>query len=153
VPGWGRDKFISTAKLRNPDFGFCVNDSVIFKVEIAIFGDLHEADSRNSTFENFPRRIRLPSLTECMKDLLLSGDLADVTILVGKERLGAHRLILSARSPVFKAMLLLDMSEKTTGVIVIEDVELEVMRECLSFMYTDAFSNDTVILYPILPPL
>ena len=52
--------------------------------------------------------------------------------------------MLSVRSPVFRAMLQNDMSEKNTGVIEIDDIEVEVMRECLEFMYTDAFSSSAV---------
>jgi hypothetical protein len=40
VDGWGRDKFMSNTSLINPDSKFCVNDTVIFKVEITVFGDI-----------------------------------------------------------------------------------------------------------------
>ena len=138
--GWGRDKFITTAKLRNPEFGYYVDDSVIFKVEISLFSELEQTNSlrcdiivKKST-----------SLSTRLMELLLSEELADVTLQLGTEQLSAHRFVLSARSPVFRAMLQYDMSEKTTGVIEIDDIEVEVMRECLTFMYTDAFSSSTV---------
>ena len=40
VDGWGRDKFMSNTTLVNPELNFCVNDTVIFKVEITVFGDI-----------------------------------------------------------------------------------------------------------------
>ena len=40
MDGWGRDKFISNAVLREPTNGLIVNNKVIFRVEITVFGDL-----------------------------------------------------------------------------------------------------------------
>ena len=133
---------MSSAKLQNPVFGFWVNDSVVFKVEISVYGDLQETDPRK--IENYSKKGRLPSLSGSLKEMFLSGDLADVTIQLESGELRAHRLILSARSPVFKAMLQHEMNEKVTGVIEMDDVAIEVMQECLTFMYTDACSNETV---------
>ena len=134
---------MTTVKLQNPDFGYCVNDSVVFKVEIAVYGELQPACAF-SGLESNVRNIRLPTLSSCLKKLLISGDLSDVTIVLEKGRLSAHRLVLIARSPVFRAMLQNDTVERATGVIEIDDVENDVMQECLNFMYTDACSCPSV---------
>ena len=49
----------------------------------------------------------------------------------------AHKLILSMRSPVFKAMFSAHMSEATSNEVLIPDIDTEVMREFLAFLYTD----------------
>jgi hypothetical protein len=57
---------------------------------------------------------------------------------VEDEELPAHRIILTARSPVFRALLNSDMREGKEGVVVIEDVRAPVFRALLHFVYTDA---------------
>lgn len=57
---------------------------------------------------------------------------------VEDEELAAHRIILTARSPVFRALLNSDMREGKEGVVVIEDVRAPVFRALLHFVYTDS---------------
>ncbi len=45
---------------------------------------------------------------------------------------------MAARSPVFKEMLNSQMLESTTGLVVIEDIDLSTMQEVLHYVYTDA---------------
>ena len=61
--------------------------------------------------------------------------------------LGAHRWVLSARSPVFKTMLSIPMAEAKSGVVEITDVAHDVMREVLRFIYLNKFTRemDTVL--------
>ncbi|KAF8646580.1 hypothetical protein HU200_065804 [Digitaria exilis] len=59
--------------------------------------------------------------------LLDSTDGSEVSFLVGGETFPAHRAVLAARSPVFKAQLFGPMKEATMA---------------LRFMYTDAFPTD-----------
>lgn len=56
---------------------------------------------------------------------------------VEDEELPAHRIILTARSPVFRALLNSDMREGKEGVVLIEDVRAPVFRALLHFVYTD----------------
>nr|XP_045088253.1 BTB/POZ and MATH domain-containing protein 2-like [Aegilops tauschii subsp. strangulata] len=71
-------------------------------------------------------------------DLLESMDGADVTFHVGGQMFSAHRLILAARSPVFRAELLGAMKEKAGGPIEIHDMEADVFKCLLHFIYTDS---------------
>ena len=96
-----------------------------------------------------PIQADLPSCADLLR-LLRDKDAFDVEIsfaAVGESStnskpLIAHRCILSFRSPVFKTMLEGPMVEGTTGIILIDDVERDVMREVLQFMYTNAFTHD-----------
>lgn len=133
---------MTAVMLQDSDYGFCIDDSVVFKVEIVVFGDLEAASF--PTVCTVSSNVLPPSLSSSLKQLLASGDAADVTINIGSTQLAAHRCILSARSPVFNAMLRHDMSERMTGSITIDDVELPVMQECLNFMYTDECSDSMV---------
>ncbi|XP_046981826.1 uncharacterized protein LOC124551022 [Schistocerca americana] len=69
--------------------------------------------------------------------LLDSKDLADIKLSAGGVHLEAHRAILCARSPVFRAMLSHDTKEAREGLVEIPDVEPEVVSELLHYMYTD----------------
>lgn len=140
--GWGRDKFMSGAMLLDTEYGYSINDSVVFKVEIIVFGDLEPTSFPLVSTVN--SNILIPSLSRSLKQLLTSGDIADVVINVGGVHLSAHRCILCARSPVFCAMLKNEMTERMTGTICIDDVDPQVMQECLTFMYTDECSDAMV---------
>jgi len=63
--------------------------------------------------------------------------LTDVEFLVGEEAFGAHRSLLSVRSPVFAAMFASGMKEAETGrVRIIEDVDPNTFQRFLKFLYT-----------------
>jgi speckle-type POZ protein len=133
---------MSGAMLLDTDYGYSVNDTVVFKVEIIVFSDLEATSFPLVSTVN--SNILIPSLSRSLKQLLSSGDIADVVISVGGVHLSAHRCILSARSPVFHAMLKNEMTERMTGTISIDDVDPQVMQECLTFMYTDECSDSMV---------
>lgn len=72
--------------------------------------------------------------------LLLSMEDADVKFQVGGEMFVAHRLVLAARSPVFSAELYSPMEEgSVTNTICIDDMEAQVFKAMLSFIYTDSW--------------
>ncbi|XP_047051352.1 TD and POZ domain-containing protein 3-like [Lolium rigidum] len=78
--------------------------------------------------------------------MLDNQDLTDVSFDVGGESFSAHRLVLAARSPVFKAELCCPMAESIMTSITIQDMEASTFRSMLHYMYQgslpDADSND-----------
>lgn len=74
--------------------------------------------------------------------LLDSTDGADVSFMVDGQTFHAHRAVLAARSPVFRAELLGSMSEATMTSITLHDIAPATFRIMLRFMYTDAFPGD-----------
>ena len=73
-----------------------------------------------------------------MAALLEGGEPGDVTFRVEGEELPAHRILLAARSPVFRALLSSEMREGVEGVVSVEDVRAPVFRALLHFVYTDS---------------
>ncbi|CAN6229863.1 unnamed protein product [Urochloa humidicola] len=70
---------------------------------------------------------------------LLSMEGTDVEFRVGEETFVAHRLVLAARSPIFKAELYSPMKEGlVTNTIQIDDMEAQVFKAMLNFIYTDS---------------
>jgi speckle-type POZ protein len=79
-----------------------------------------------------------PSDLHChLGDLLKNKDASDLTIQVGGQSFSAHRCVLAARSPVFKAELLGAMKENSGTPIEICDMEANVFKWLLHFIYTD----------------
>ena len=127
--------------LRDPDYGFCTDESVTFKVEITVYGELEVA--------NVPlcneklTQTKNSSLEHCLYQLWIDKTLADITFVVGptEERIAAHKCVLMARTPVFYAMFSYDMHEQVYGEVRVPDFEPEVIREMLHFIYTDTRSD------------
>ncbi|XP_047105176.1 BTB/POZ and MATH domain-containing protein 3-like [Schistocerca piceifrons] len=69
-------------------------------------------------------------------DLLDAGDDAVVILEAGETRLVVHRAVLADRSPVFAAMFAHDTLEASTGVVRIADIGGPVLRQLVSYLYT-----------------
>ncbi|XP_061388000.1 protein roadkill-like [Musca vetustissima] len=81
------------------------------------------------------------ALTDISMDfanILASKEFSDVT-LVAQDRFEfkAHKVVLCARSEVFAAMFRNDLQEKLTGSITIDDMDSDVLKELLNYIYTD----------------
>jgi len=64
------------------------------------------------------------------------GTHADIKIVTEQKSFMAHKAILSARSPMFRAMFSLDMKEKEASEIEVGDVTPETLAQMIEFMYT-----------------
>jgi len=64
----------------------------------------------------------------------------DVTLTCGEKVFYCHKGILSARSPVFKAMFQSNMKENELGTVEIEDIQQEAFSEFLNYIYTGSIS-------------
>ncbi|WVZ94508.1 hypothetical protein U9M48_040391, partial [Paspalum notatum var. saurae] len=88
---------------------------------------------------SFPK-IQVPpsDIGEHFGRLLETKEGVDVIFSVGGVVFTAHKLVLAARSPVFRAELYGPMRERGTKPIVIEDVQPDVFRALLHFIYNDS---------------
>ncbi|TVU42594.1 hypothetical protein EJB05_09012, partial [Eragrostis curvula] len=68
---------------------------------------------------------------------LMDKERADVMFSVSGEMFAAHKIVLVMRSPVFKAQLCRPLSQTGKQPIVIEDMQTDVFRAFLYFIYTD----------------
>ncbi|KAI3423204.1 uncharacterized protein J3R85_011161 [Psidium guajava] len=73
--------------------------------------------------------------------LLDSGKGADVSFEVDGEVFPAHKLVLAARSPVFRAQLYGPMKDQNTKHIRVEDMEPSVFKALLHFIYFDSLPD------------
>jgi speckle-type POZ protein len=70
-----------------------------------------------------------------------TGEGADVTFSVGGETLTAHKIVLAMRSPVLKAELFGQMKEAKEHLVTIQDMQPDVFRALLHFIYTDSLPD------------
>ena len=62
----------------------------------------------------------------------------------------AHKDVLMARSPVFAKMFEHDLQESTTSSITVSDIEPEVFKEVISFIYSNQVPNLSTMAGPLL---
>ena len=76
-------------------------------------------------------------LSTDLNELLENGNFSDFTLIVGDQRFPVHKSMLAARSPVFAAMFgHHEMEESKQGEATIKDLEPEVLKEMLKYIYT-----------------
>ncbi|CAO2149795.1 unnamed protein product [Urochloa humidicola] len=128
---WGWSKFIKRNKLEESphiegdSFRICCHVTV-FKIRV------------EETPAHFQVAAASTDLHRDLGDLLESKVGADVKFKVGQETFKAHRCVLAARSPVFKAELFGWMKEMKAGHVRIHDMEPRVFGAMLHFIYTDS---------------
>ncbi|PUZ38999.1 hypothetical protein GQ55_9G242700 [Panicum hallii var. hallii] len=131
--GWWFYRFIKKEELERPFRGLLRDDGFTLQCEVVVLDRFRAV--KTAPFVEVPP----PDLQRHLGELLLSGEASDVTLQAGGVRFDAHRCVLAARSPVFKAELLGSMKEGTSNCdIHIEDMEPRVFKAVLQFMYTDA---------------
>ena len=94
-----------------------------------------------------PAELRRTSKEEAIKDfrkMFENKEFCDLEIDCGGKLFSCHRAILSARSPVFSAMLKIEMKESKSGKVSIKDIKQETMAEMLYFIYT-GLVNETAL--------
>ncbi|CAL1292558.1 unnamed protein product [Larinioides sclopetarius] len=116
--------------------------------ETAVYSCFEDNVPMLKDFEDSAIRFKAGSSSDSVTDLktdlktiLDNGILCDVNLQVGSNVIQAHKNILSARSPVFKAMFTKDMKETINKTVVIEDIDVNTIRRLLLYMYSDAIHD------------
>ena len=77
------------------------------------------------------------SLNQNLEQLFTNRSEADVCFVINGKEIKAHKMILSARSPVFAAMLKSGMKESVENRVEINDIAPDIFEALLRFVYTD----------------
>ncbi|KAJ4755955.1 BTB/POZ/MATH-domain protein [Rhynchospora pubera] len=95
---------------------------------------------------NIAQSITIPpcNLCEQLCRSLASGLGTDVTFRVDGKRIHAHKCVLAASSPVFKAMLFGPMKEKDKNLIQIKEIKAPIFKAMLNFIYTGKLSDTSL---------
>jgi speckle-type POZ protein len=143
VPSFSRTFSVHTFTKENSDWGYTE-----FMKKADLEGSVHLRDDCLTIKCDVTIVKEIPSVEQSvvvppsdlhrhLGDLLKNKDAADLNFQVGGERFSAHRCVLAARSPVFKAELLGAMKENSGSPIEIRDMEADVFKSLLHFIYTD----------------
>uniref|UniRef100_A0A8R1IP20 BTB domain-containing protein n=1 Tax=Caenorhabditis japonica TaxID=281687 RepID=A0A8R1IP20_CAEJA len=115
-------------------------DMIIVNVEIDVAVETITTTNEPIAFEpvNTERQ-----LSEDYKRLFLQELLCDFVINVGGREINAHKAVLSARSPVFNAMLThCDTDESKMSVMYITDMDYDVIYEMVYYIYCGHCQKD-----------
>lgn len=119
-------------------------DTLKILCEITMFSDLVSDLLSNSSDKDLHSETALceGSLASDVNNLLNFPDSTDV-LIEGNDgvKIRAHRLILSIRSKVFRAMFEHDTKEKAENKIQVKDIEGSVLKEMINFIYSDKVEN------------
>eukprot|EP00794_Sanderia_malayensis_P015965 gene15965-17571_t len=91
------------------------------------------------------------NLLRTLDGLRQTGDLCDVILVVGTKKLNAHKVVLSACSPYFRAMFTNEMTESRDKEVTMKDVDEKATEELIDFAYTGSIKIDEANVQTVLP--
>ncbi|XP_073838189.1 uncharacterized protein [Musca autumnalis] len=114
-------------------------DSMDFSLEFKVKNEIKQP--REIKFHEPPckKRIaqKISNINNDFGKVLASEEYSDITLVAhGGTELKAHKLILGTRSEVFAAMFRNDFLENQTSRITIDDINANVLKEMLKYLYT-----------------
>ncbi|XP_035294235.1 speckle-type POZ protein-like isoform X1, partial [Cricetulus griseus] len=131
---WGFKKFIHRDLLLSLESWLLPDNelTVFCDVDLAVQDSL--INSEDSTVPGFlvPRCTMADDLGQLWENSLFT----DCILVVAGQDFGAHKAILAARSPVFRAMFENDMEESRKNRVEILDLEPQVFKAMMEFIYT-----------------
>ncbi|NXI22867.1 SPOP protein, partial [Sterrhoptilus dennistouni] len=100
-------------------------------------------DSVNISGQNTMNMVKVPEcrLADELGGLWENSRFTDCCLCVAGQEFKGHKAILAARSPVFSAMFEHEMEESKKNRVEINDVEPEVFKEMMCFIYTGKAPN------------
>lgn len=126
---WGYKRFFKRIALETSDY--LKDDCLVIRGVVGVV----KSNTEGPKVHNIP--ISPSEMGKEIGHLLESKNGTDVNFEVDGEYFGAHKLVLAARSPVFKAQLFGPMREKNMLCIKVEDMEAPVFKALLHFIYWD----------------
>ncbi|XP_065863452.1 BTB/POZ and MATH domain-containing protein 2-like isoform X1 [Euphorbia lathyris] len=130
---WGYKRFFKRTQLETSDY--LKDDTLLIRCCVGVV--------RSHTEGPKTYNITVPpsDIGRQFGKLLESRKGSDVNFEVDEEIFSAHKLVLAARSPVFRAQLFGPMKDQNTRCIRVEDMEAPVFKGLLHFIYWDALPN------------
>lgn len=126
---WGYKRFFRRATLENSDY--IKDDCLAMNCTVGVVRTRLEGPKQNS--------ISVPpsDMGQDFKSLLDSEAGCDIVFHVGDETFKAHKLILAARSPVFRAQFYGLIGNPNMDKVVLQDLEPSIFKAMLLFIYSD----------------
>ncbi|XP_028811155.1 speckle-type POZ protein-like [Denticeps clupeoides] len=130
----GFDTFARLEDIMNEETGILQNDTLTVTCELHL---LHSPENTQRS------QVKVPecSMADDLGDLWDQSLLPDCSLVVAGQEFQAHKAILAARCPVFRAMFMHNMMERQTNRVEIHEMEPEVLKELLTFIYSGKAPN------------
>ncbi|KAK4717010.1 hypothetical protein R3W88_015348 [Solanum pinnatisectum] len=126
---WGYKRFFRRASLETSDY--LKDDCLSMHCTVGVVRTRVEGP------KNYSVTIPPSDMGQSLKYLLDSELGCDIVIRVGDEAFKGHKLILAARSPVFRAQFFGLIGNPKTDEVEIEDIEPSVFKAMLQYIYSD----------------
>ncbi|XP_031099134.1 BTB/POZ and MATH domain-containing protein 2-like [Ipomoea triloba] len=130
---WGYKRFF-----RRPVFetsSYLKDDCILIKCTVGVV----------RTYTETPKVYSIPvppsNIGMQFGQLLESGEGSDIKFEVEGDTFAAHKLVLAARSPVFRAQLFGPLKEEDTQYIIVEEVQAPVFKALLHYIYWDVLPD------------
>ncbi|XP_023531781.1 BTB/POZ and MATH domain-containing protein 6-like [Cucurbita pepo subsp. pepo] len=133
---WGYKRFLRRSTLENSDY---LKDDCL-QINCTVGVVVSSIERPHSQMISVPES----NMGAHFGALLENLEGSDVTFDVDGENFQAHKLILAARSPIFRSEFL-NMLEKNKQEIIVKNLEPNVFKALLHFMYTDSIAEDVVV--------
>ncbi|XP_045072366.1 speckle-type POZ protein-like A, partial [Coregonus clupeaformis] len=135
---WGFKKFIRRDFLLDEANGLLPDDKLTLFCEVSVV-----QDSVNISGQSNMNMLKVPEcqLSDDLGSLWECSRFTDCSLYVGGQEFKAHKSILAARSPVFSAMFEHEMEESKKNRVDISDVDPDVFKEMMGFIYTGKAPN------------
>ena len=138
--GYGWPKYIKRNALEG-DPKFLPDGNLVVFCEITLLGE--EKTESGSKYPSIPMNKHAGQKTDILQNLgddlgraLSESDCSDVHLNCGGKIFNCHEFVLSARSPVFRAMFRSNMTEKRTKSVTIADISPDAIEKMLHYIYS-----------------
>ena len=156
--GNGWHTFVSQRDLKSSTKGYCINDTLTIMAEVTLYGAMKECEQvesplwdknikdifSDSTFSDVtviaPSSCNFNAVDTSKSESTANSRKRPCSVVESQpaeERIPAHKLILSMRSPVFRTMFSSGMAEAISNEVRIQDFDAAVVKEFVGFLYTD----------------
>ncbi|ERE82204.1 speckle-type POZ protein, partial [Cricetulus griseus] len=131
---WGFTKFIHRDLLLSLESWHLPDNelTVLCDVDLAVQDSFMNSEDSKVPGIQVPRCTMADELGQLWENSLFT----DCSLLVAGQEFSAHKAILAARSPVFRAMFEHDMEESRINRVEILDLEPQVLKAMMEFIYT-----------------
>lgn len=136
---WGSKKFIRRDLLLDPATGLLPGDKLTLYCELSVFGGAENTCGFSGPVVPFP--VPELQLSDDFGRLFENQKFGDIVLCARGGQLRAHKAVLAARSGVIAATLEKGEGERIPNRLDLTDVEHDVLREMLRFIYTDNAPN------------
>lgn len=130
---WGYKRFFRRTLLETSDY--LKDDRLLVQCTVGV------VRSYNETPKTFSLPVPPSDIGIHFGQLLESGEGADIKFEVEGEVFAAHKLVLAARSPVFRAQLFGPLKEDNVQSIKVEEIQAPVFKALLHFIYWDSLPD------------